>query len=305
VLADSFARLGASFRRLDASVRVAFVVLAAFYLLAVLAPLIAPYSQSEQIDIVAMKNHAPNLAHPFGTDRFSRDVLSRVLYGARVSLSVATLAMFVSAVIGTFYGLVAAVLGDAVDTILMRLLDAMLSIPRVLLLIAILALWNPVPLWMLILLLGFTGWFEVSRLVRAEALSVREREFVIAARSLGARRTRIMLRHLLPNVLAPVIVSTTLGIGSVIVLEAGLSFIGIGVHEPLASWGTMFHDATEAFVGTWWTALFPGVAIVATVLCFNVLGDALRASLDPRHLPRGPLGTRTAAVPATTELPSR
>jgi len=305
VLAEQLGRLGAAFRRLDVPARIALVALVAFYVLALLAPLIAPHSQSEQIDIVAMKNHAPSLAYPFGTDRFSRDVLSRVLYGARVSLSVATLAMFVSAVIGTLYGLVAAVTGGAVDTILMRLLDAMLSIPRVLLLIAILALWNPVPLFMLILLLGFTGWFDVSRLVRAEALSVREREFVLAAHALGAPKTRIMLRHLLPSVLGPVIVSTTLGIGSVIVLEAGLSFIGIGVREPFASWGTMFHDATEAFVGTWWTALFPGVAIVATVLCFNILGDALRASLDPRHLPRGPLGTPTAAVPATAESPSR
>jgi peptide/nickel transport system permease protein len=297
VFADAFDRLAASFRRLDTAARVALIVLVLMYVFALLAPIVAPYSQSEQIDIVGMKNHPPTLAHPFGTDRFSRDVLSRILYGARVSLSVATLAVLVSAIIGTLYGLVAAGVGGAVDTVMMRLLDAMLSIPRVLLLIAILALWSPVPLWMLIILLGLTGWFDVSRLVRAEALTIREREFVVAARSLGARRSRIMLQHLLPNVLGPVIVATTLGIGNVIVLEAGLSFIGIGAREPAASLGTMFQEGTEAFVGTWWAALFPGVVIVVTVLCVNILGDALRASLDPRHLPRGLLGTQTAAVP--------
>jgi len=298
VFAEPLSRLSASARRLDTAARVALVVLAGLYVLALLAPLVAPYSPSTQVDIVGMKNHAPTFAHPFGTDRFSRDLFSRVIYGARVSLSIATLAVLVSAIVGTLYGLVAATLGGVFDTILMRLLDAMLSIPRVLLLIAVLALWNPVPLWMLVILLGLTGWFDVSRLVRAEALTVRERDFVLAARSLGAPSSRIMLRHLLPNVLVPVIVTTTLGIGNVIVLEAGLSYIGIGVREPSASLGTMFQEGAEAFAGTWWAALFPGVAIVVTVLCFNVLGDALRALLDPRHLPRAPLGTRTADVMA-------
>lgn len=301
MFAELLDRVLAWFTRLDTSARVALIVLALLYLAALLAPILSPYDPSQQIDIVGLKNQAPTLANPFGTDRFSRDVLTRVLYGARVSLSVATLAVLVSAIVGTLYGLVAAVAGGAIDALLMRLLDAMLSIPRVLLLIAILALWNPVPLWMLVILLGLTGWFHVSRLVRAEALSLREREFVVAARSLGAGGGRVMLRHILPNVLAPVIVATTLGIGNVIVIEAGLSFIGIGVREPSASWGTMFHEGTEAFAGTWWTALFPGVAIVVTVLCFNILGDALRALLDPRHLPRAPLGTRSAAVPATAE----
>ena len=162
--------------------------------------------------------------------------------------------------------------------------DATAAIPRVLLLIAVLALWNPIPLTALVAVLGLTGWFDVSRLVRAEALSLRERDFVVAARSLGAGAGRLMLRHLLPNVLVPVIVFTTLGVANILVLEAGLSFLGIGAQEPVPSWGTLFFDGTEAFVGTWWAALFPGVAIVATVLCFNILGDALRRILDPRHL---------------------
>ena len=296
MFADRLRASRAAFSRMDVASRIALTLITVIYLAALLAPVIAPYAESQQIDIVAMKSQPPSPAHPFGTDEFSRDILTRVLYGTRVSLAVATLAMLVSAVIGTLYGLVAATAGGVADTVMMRVLDAMLSIPRVLLLIAVLALWFPVPLGVLILLLGGTGWFGVSRLVRAEALSMREREFVLAARSLGAGAPRIMFRHLLPNVMAPVIVSTTLGIGNVIVLEAGLAFLGLGAREPAASLGTMFQAGTEAFVRNWWAVLFPGVVIVTTVLCFNILGDALRASLDPRHLPGARVGTGTAAL---------
>jgi peptide/nickel transport system permease protein len=299
-------RLITGFKRLDVLARGALIVLAALYTLALLAPFIAPYSQSQQVDIVNMSSRPPSMEHPFGTDRFSRDVLSRTLFGSRISLLVATLAVLVSAVVGTLYGLIAAAFGGVVDTVLMRILDALLAIPRVLLLIAVLALWSPVPLWMLVLLLGFTGWFGVSRLVRAEALTLRERDFVAAARSLGAGTGRVMVRHLLPNVLAPVIVATTLGVGNVIALEAGLSFLGIGVREPAASLGTMFQDGTEAFAGTWWAAVFPGAVIVTTVLCFNILGDALRGLLDPRQLPRERTGTVSAAIapPAAPAAPA-
>ena len=293
MFADAARRVAAAVRGLGRSGRFALFTLLGLYALSLAAPLIAPYEQSQQIDIVGMKDRPPSLAHPFGTDAFSRDILSRVLHGTQVSLTVATAAMLVSAIIGTLYGLVAASSARWVDTVLMRLLDAMLSIPRVLLLIAVLAIWSPMPVWALVLLLGATGWFGVSRLVRAEALSIRERDYVFAARSLGAGKARVMLRHLLPNVLAPVIVTTTLGIGNVIMLEAGLSFLGIGVREPRASLGTMFSVGSEAFVGTWWAALFPGLAIVITVLCFTVVGDALRVALDPRQasIQRGPVGT--------------
>ncbi len=284
MFAEAGRRAIAALRQMDVASRIALAALAVLYAVALAAPLLAPYAPSQQLDIIGLKDRAPSLAHPFGTDRFSRDLMTRVLFGARVSLSVATLAVLMSAVVGTLYGLVAASAGGVLDAVLMRMLDAMLAIPRVLLLIAILALWNPVPLPMLIVLLGLTGWFDVSRLVRAEALALRERDFVVAARSLGAGGGRIMLRHLLPNVLVPVIVATTLGVGNIIVLEAGLSFIGIGAREPVPSWGTLFYDGTEAFVGTWWAALFPGAAIVVTVLAFNIVGDALRRLLDPRHL---------------------
>lgn len=292
-----------TWRAMSPGTRGAIVVLLSIALLALLAPLIAPYAPSHQIDIVAMKSKPPSLDHPLGTDRFSRDVLSRVLHGLRVTLSVATVAVIVSAVIGTAYGLLAAMSGRLVDSVMMRVLDALLAMPRVLLVIAVVALWAPLPLAALIGLLGVTGWFEVSRLVRAEALSVREREFVLAARSLGAGTGRILTRHVLPNVLTPVIVTTTINIGQVIMLEAGLSFLGIGAREPVPSLGTMLQDGTEAFAGTWWVALFPGVTIVTIVLCFNVLGDALRASLDPRQLPSARLGTRTAALAATPLVP--
>ena len=282
-------------RKLAPHGRVAAGILLALAVVAVLAPFIARYSPETQLDIVNLKGRAPSSAHLFGTDRYSRDVFSRVLHGARVTLSVATFAVILSAIIGTLYGLVAGMAGRALDAVLMRTLDALLSIPRLLFLIALLALWNPVPLVGLILVLALTGWFDVARLVRAETLSVRERDYVLAARSLGASHVRIIRRHVYPNVTVPVIVSTTLAVGNVIALEATLSFLGIGAQEPNASWGTMFHEGVVDLSGMWWLALFPGLAMVLTVVAFNVLGDALRGALDPRQLERG---TRGAAADA-------
>lgn len=283
------------FPALSTSGRWAMGILGALVLVAVLAPLLTPHAPESQLDIIGLKGQAPSAAHPFGTDSYSRDVFARVLYGTRVSLSVATLAMLMSAVVGSVYGITAAMSGPVMDGVLMRVLDALLSIPRLLFLIALLALWSPVPIGGLILLLGLTGWFDVARLVRADALSVRERDFVLAARSLGAGRARIAFRHVLPNVAVPIIVSTTLGVANVIALEASLSFLGIGAQEPNASWGTMFHQGVVDFSGMWWLALFPGLAMVLTVVSFNVLGDALRVMLDPRQLGRPARGTQGAA----------
>lgn len=259
-------------------------VILALCIVAIFASVIAPYPPAAQLDIIALKNQPPSFAHPFGTDWFSRDVLSRVIFGARVSLSVATLSALLATTIGTAYGLVAGYVGGRVDGAMMRVLDALLSIPRVLLLIAILALWQPVPLSMLIVLLGVTGWFGVSRLVRAEVRTVREREYVVAARSLGASNARIVGRHILPNVVGPVVVAATLGVANVIVLEAGLSYLGIGAREPDPSWGTIFLNGSSSFVDSWWVAVFPGLTMLITVLAFNVLGDALRDVVDPRTL---------------------
>ncbi|HEX6967128.1 MAG TPA: ABC transporter permease [Gemmatimonadaceae bacterium] len=262
----------------------ALCVIITLYVVAALAPWLAPYSPVAQPDIVALKGQPPSLAHLFGTDQYSRDVFSRVLYGARVSLSVALLAVLVSATIGTAYGAIAGYYGGRVDGILMRLIDAALAIPRLLLLITVLALWGALPIPYLVLVLGLTGWFGVSRIVRTQVLSVKQREMVLAARALGASDRRILWRHVLPNVLSPVIVAATIGLGNVIVLEAGLSYLGIGVQQPLASWGNIIQDGADQLTTLWWISLFPGLAIVLTVVAFNLVGDGLRDALDPKRL---------------------
>lgn len=266
---------------LPARGRAAAVALIVLALAALLAPWIAPYDPTAQPDIVRLKDLAPSLTHPFGTDPFSRDVLSRVIYGARVSLAVAALATAVAVTVGTAYGAVAGYVGGIVDTAMMRVVDALLAIPRVLLLIALLALWRSLPLWMLVVVLGATGWFGLSRLVRAQVLGIREREYVQAAVALGASGWRIVTRHVLPNVLPTVIVAATLGIGQVIVLEAGLSYLGLGVQPPTASWGNIIQDGADQVGTLWWISLFPGLLIVMTAIACNALGDALGATLDP------------------------
>ncbi len=283
--ADGGGRARRAWARLSPGARAATGVILLFVVAALFAPWLTRYRPWQQLDIVHLASLPPSWAHPFGTDRYSRDVFTRILYGARLSLSIAALAVVVSSTVGTLYGAVAGYAGGTVDAVMMRVIDALLSVPRVLMLIAVLALWSPVPVPALVLLIGLTGWFDIARLVRGQALALREREFVVAARALGAGPARIVGRHVLPNVLGPVIVAGALAVGNVIILEAGLSFLGIGVHEPLASWGMMFQDATDQFVSTWWAVIFPGTAIVATVLAFNTLGDALRDVLDPRQLP--------------------
>ncbi|HYF39246.1 MAG TPA: ABC transporter permease [Gemmatimonadales bacterium] len=225
----------------------------------------------------------PGLGHPFGTDQLSRDVLSRVVSGARVSLSVALLAVALSATIGALVGLVSGYWGGVVDASLMRVVDGALAIPRLFILLLVLAVWERVPLAALIFLIGATGWFATSRLVRGEVLRLREEGYVRAAEAMGARRSRILLRHLLPNTLGPLLVAATLGVGDVILLEAGLSFLGLGVQPPTPSWGSMVLESREVLVSAPWAGIFPGLAIVLTVLSANLFGDALRDAVDPRN----------------------
>jgi len=262
---------------------VALGVVVTLALVAALAPWLAPHSPIEQLGAAATEL-PPSLAHPFGTDFAGRDVLSRTLYGARISLSIALLAILLASTVGTLYGAIAGYYGGRLDELMMRGIDAALSIPRILLLIAVLALWGEVPMLALVLLLGLTGWFGVSRLVRAEVLALREQDMVLAARALGARDREILRRHILPNVISPVVVAATLGIAQVIILEAGLSYLGIGVRPPTASWGNMIQDGSGQLASVWWVSLFPGLAIVITVLAFNILGDALRDAVDPRQV---------------------
>jgi peptide/nickel transport system permease protein len=283
--------------------RWALAVIVFFIVAAIVGPMLLSSSSIEQLDIVGLKNAPPSWKHPFGTDQASRDLLARVLSGARVSLAVASLAVVMSMTLGTAYGLVSGYVGGRVDAVMMRALDAFLSIPRVLLLIAVLSLWAPVGLPGLIALLGVTGWFGLSRLVRAEAMAARRLEYVDSARALGASDWRIIWRHLLPNVATPVIVSATLAVGNVIALEAGLSYLGIGAREPTASWGSIFFESVQfIFAGNWWMVLFPGVAIISTVLAFNVLGDALRDVLDPRQLHTS-FGSESSPLLSVSPLP--
>jgi peptide/nickel transport system permease protein len=205
-----------------------------------------------------------------------------VVAGGRISLAVAGLAVLLSATLGTLVGLVAGYAGGVVDAALMRLVDGALAVPRLFLLLLVVAAWERVPLWALVLLIGLTGWLGASRLVRAEVLRLRSETFVLAAEALGGGPGRVIFRHLLPNVLGPLVVAATLGVGDVILLEAGLSFLGLGIQPPTPSWGGMILDAKDVLVTAPWESLFPGLAILVTVLAVNLLGDALRAALDPR-----------------------
>jgi peptide/nickel transport system permease protein len=276
--------------RLDAvwrhgAARAALCLLGALALIALFAPWLAPHDPATQLDIIALKNTAPSAAHPFGTDPYGRDVLSRMIFGTRVSLSIALLAMLLSACIGTAYGLAAALGGRVTDAILMRGVDALLSIPRILMLLAVVALWGTLSVGALIVVIGLSGWFSSARLVRSQVLAMRERDFVAAARGLGARTGSIAVRHLLPHVASPVLVAATFGVGSALLIEAGLSFLGFGIAEPQASWGSILRDGREFLVGAWWLTAVPGGALVVTVLAVNVVADRLRDIASGRHLP--------------------
>lgn len=261
--------------------RVGTSMLVAMGIVAAVGPMLLPDPLAQPC-VLTCRNLGPSLAHPFGTDDLSRDILSRVANGGRISLAVATLSVALSVTLGAAIGLVAGYWGGAVDTALMRLVDAALAIPRLFLLLLVLAVWEQVPLGVMILLIGATGWFGTGRLVRGEALRLREESYVRAAEALGASRRRIIFRHLLPNTAGPLLVAATLGVGDVILLEAGLSFLGLGVPLPTASWGGMIHDAKSVLVAAPWAGIFPGLAIVITVLSANLFGDALRDAVDPR-----------------------
>lgn len=257
-------------------------VLAFFVVVAVAAPALAPYDYRVAHDIVDLKNQPPSWRHPLGTDVLSRDAWSRLAYGARVSLGVGTLAMLVALGVGAATGAVAGYFRQRVDAILMRGVDVGLAIPRIFVLLMVIAVWENPPLSALILVIGLTSWFGTSRLVRAEVLSLRERDYVAGARALGAGAGRVIARHILPNAAAPIIVSAALGIGNVMLLEAGLSYLGIGVRPPLPSWGRMIADGQHYLLQAPWVSLFPGLAVSLVVMALNAVGDALRDALDPR-----------------------
>ena len=255
------------------------VVVALLGAVALLAPALAPYDPAAY-DVKRILL-APSVSHWFGTDQLGRDVLSRMLFGARISMAVGFISVGIAVLLGTLIGTTAAFYGGRVDEALMRFVDLMLNFPRFFLLLTLIALLRP-SIWVIMAVIGFTGWMGLARLVRGEILSLREREFVLGARALGAPDARIMLRHILPNALVPVLVSATLGVAAAILTESALSFLGLGVQPPTPSWGNILIDGKANIEIAWWLSVFPGLAILVTVLAYNLLGEGLRDALDPR-----------------------
>jgi peptide/nickel transport system permease protein len=256
------------------------VTILALYLVAIFAPVLTPYDPVSHGDLPEMRHQPPSREHPLGTDKFGRDVMTRMLYGSRISLTVSFLAVTISVVLGSIVGAVAGYTGGIVDAVLMRMVDALMSIPRLFLLLTCIALFSR-SLLLVTILLGATGWMGTARLVRGQILSLRSREFVSAAEALGAGSRRIVLRHLIPNAITVIIVSATLRIGLIILVEAALSFLGLGVPPPTPSWGQMVYEGRDVLLDAWWVSTFPGLAIVVTVVAYNLLGDGLRDSFDP------------------------
>lgn len=238
-----------------------------------------PYDPNETN--ITQKLEAPSRLHFFGTDQLGRDVFTRMLHGARISLLVGFVAVGIALFIGIIIGSLAGYLGGWTDSLLMRFVDVVMSFPSFFLILTVVALLKP-SFWNVMVVIGLTGWTGTARFVRAEFLSLRERDFVQAVKSLGARSFRIIFRHVLPNAMAPVMVSATLGVASAILTEAGLSFLGFGVQPPQPTWGNILTEGRLYIFDAWWLTVFPGLAILITVLAFNLFGEGLRDALDPR-----------------------
>lgn len=249
------------------------------FLVAIFAPWLAPYDPG-QINVKKVLE-APSPEHPFGTDQLGRDVLSRMIYGSRISLLVGFVAVGIATLIGIILGSLAGYYGRGVDNLIMRFVDIMLCFPTFFLILAVIAFLEP-SIWNIMIVIGITGWMSVARLVRAEFLSLKERDFTLAEKALGAKDLRIIFKHILPNALAPVLVAATLGVAGAILTESALSFLGIGVQPPTPSWGNILTAGKDNIQIAWWLSLFPGLAILLTVVAYNLLGEAIRDAIDPR-----------------------
>lgn len=256
------------------------LMVAGLVVCALTAPLLAP--QAPNVQDLDRSLLAPSWHHWMGTDQYGRDVLSRLIYGSRISLAVGLVAVSFYVAIGVTVGVLAGFYGGWVDLVLMRLVDIMLCIPTLFLILMVIAFVGP-SIFNVMVVIGLTSWMGVARLVRGEILSLKERDFVTAARVIGMTDARIILTQLLPNALGPVLVVAALGVGSTILTESALSFLGLGVQPPTASWGNMLTEGKEHLEDAWWLVTFPGLAIFLTVLGYNLLGEGLRDWMDPRH----------------------
>ncbi|MGQ9696057.1 MAG: oligopeptide ABC transporter permease [Thermodesulfobacteriota bacterium] len=246
---------------------------------AIFAPWLAPFDPG-QINVKKVLV-GPSVEHPFGTDQLGRDVLSRMIYGSRISLLVGFVSVGIACLVGVLLGALAGYYGRWVDNLIMRFVDIMLCFPTFFLILAVIAFLEP-SIWNIMIVIGLTGWMSVARLVRAEFLSLKERDFTLAEKALGAKDWRIIFQHILPNALAPVLVAATLGVAGAILTESALSFLGIGVQPPTPSWGNILTAGKDNIQIAWWLSLFPGLAILLTVMAYNLLGEGIRDAIDPR-----------------------
>lgn len=252
----------------------------AIMLLAIFGPMVSPYSYSDQE--LARQNEFWSREHWLGTDDLGRDLLTRILYGARISLTVGFMASFINLTVGVVYGGVSGYYGGQVDNVMMRIVEILSAIPMLLYVILLMVILKP-GLQNILIALGLVYWLSMARIVRGQVLSLKEQDFVLAARTIGASDWRIILKHLVPNAMGPIIVTATLNIPQAIFTEAFLSFIGLGVNAPMASWGALASDALQMFRSYPWQLFFPAIAISITMFAFNFLGDGLRDALDPKQ----------------------
>lgn len=255
------------------------IIVFLLFAISFLAPYVSPYDPSA-IDVKSILQ-APNTKHLLGTDHLGRDLLSRMIWGSRISLKVGFVAVGISTFIGLILGSIAGYYEGWPNKLIMRFVDIMLCFPTFFLILAVIAILEP-SIWNIMAIIGLTGWMGVTRLVRAEFLSLKERDFVVAAKAQGIKDTRIIFRHLLPNALAPVLVAATLGVAGAILTESALSFLGIGVQPPTPSWGNILTAGKDNIEIAWWLSLYPGLAILITVLGYNLLGEGIRDATDPR-----------------------
>ncbi|AEH22167.1 ABC-type transporter, integral membrane subunit [Thermodesulfobacterium geofontis OPF15] len=256
------------------------IVISILVILALFAPYISPYDPFEiNVNKILLP---PSFKHPLGTDLLGRDVLSRMIYASRISLEVSLVAVGISIGIGVFLGSLAGYLGGLVDQIISRFIDIMLCFPTIFLILAVIAYLEPSILTIMIVI-GATSWMGIARLIRAEIMSLKERDFVLIAKVYGAGTFRIIFKHLLPNALPPIMVSASLGLGQAILIESALSFLGIGVQPPIPSWGNILIEGKEALEVAWWLSIFPGLAILITILAFTLLGETLQEILNPKR----------------------